>query len=298
MNKLDVVWREFRLWDARAVRADTRLKRARRGALFCALAGAACGALAGQLGLSEATPEASALPERLGMLSALLVGLAAWIGRELLDPESERRRTGARALAESIKREVHLVLMQVPPYDSDLASERLEEAVSRVRMKVGVADRAYTTTLPEGDESLPQVGTVEEYVTNRVEDQIDWHERKVALYAVQLDRWRRGRLVLSLLAMVLALGASEAAAFPLWVPVVTTFGGLLAAHMGALRLSSMIPSYEQTAFRLRYVLADWKDGKIASPVELVRRSESILADENATWLAAWPSTEDGGAAGA
>ncbi len=105
------------------------------------------------------------------------------------------------------------------------------------------------------------------------------------------------RLGLSLTAMVLGLGASEFAALPLWVPVVTTVGGLVAAHMGALRLSSMIPSYEQTAFRLRYVLADWKDGKVATAADLVRRCESILADENAVWLAAWPSSADGSPAG-
>ncbi len=86
MNKLDVVWREFRLWDARAIRADVRLRHARQGALVCALAGAALGAIAGQIGLSEPTPAASTLAERLGILSALLVGMASWIGRELLYP--------------------------------------------------------------------------------------------------------------------------------------------------------------------------------------------------------------------
>src|SRR4051794_27748778 len=113
-------WRKYRGWAARARAIRAELDRWRLLVLRLTVAGAILAPLASQLPVwFGSTDQIGLLARGLSALSAAAMALAAYSGRSILDPATERQWLRARALGECCKSECYRFAAGVPPYDSD-----------------------------------------------------------------------------------------------------------------------------------------------------------------------------------
>lgn len=142
--------------------------------------------------------------------------------------------------------------------------------------------------------------TVDEYVKNRVNDQIEKYYRpKGRENAVAAKKLHNLEFYLGLLAVVMGALASAATATGLkelsllgpWVAVVTTAGAAVTAHLAASRYDHQAMTYFGTADRLIGLRDEW----FANPnrqdpncvAKFVDDCEHAISTENEAWLAEW-----------
>jgi hypothetical protein len=235
----------------------------------------------------------------LGIMSAILIALSGYFGRELLTPEKETRWARARLLAEALKRECWRYLACVPPYDGGRAHEELRARVEELSRNRGLERPAVS---PREGSSPPTVASIEEYLDQRVVDQAAWYERTAAGQRAQRDRLKLYTFLLGAAAVALGVVGARLPGFLAFVPVVTTATAALVAWIQGNRIGATIPLYQETATQLRLQAAAWRDGTRerealseaqlrGAEVALVERCEEIMARENGAWRAEWLSEE-------
>src|SRR4051812_41179159 len=225
-------WRKYRGWAARARAIRAEIDRWRLLVLRLTVAGAALATLASQLpAWFGSTDRVGFIARVLSALSAVAMALAAYSGRSVLDPATERQWLHARALGESCKSECYRFAIAVPPYDGDEAGAKLLGKLQQLlasgadvpAMEVDEADAA--KGLPPYPLSVP------DYIAQRVRDQIDNFYRPRAAEnernAARYGRWGQG---LNAAAAVLgAVGAIWGGGYvEAWVAV----AGTIAAAVG------------------------------------------------------------------
>ena len=236
----------------------------------------------------------------MGLASAILVGLAAYYTKELLAPEQEKRWVRARSAAEAFKSETHLFLTLAPPYDTPDAAQKLMKRVEALTV-----DNVRTSAIsPEEKRKRLHQGppyTIDDYIKNRVQDQIDWYHDKADLNANNMARGRQISLGLGALAVVLgALGGlgnqlgqlGEAGVLGAWVAVITTMTTAIAAYVYANRFQYLSVSYQATGRRLETLLTNWRisgktDADKADRDQLILDCENVISVENSAWMAEW-----------
>lgn len=291
---MNVVWRQYRALALTARATKASQESARKWTLWLAFAGGGLSTLAGVSGAGV-----------LGVLAAILLAVAAYIGKELLSSTREDEWVRCRVLAEALKRDVYKALVQVSPYDGPTAGAALGARVKTLLQNSGLDLNAAVFSRAD-EKKLPEVSTVEDYVRERVRDQIDKfygpkaaeHEKRLRLYEVL-------SLVLGGAAAVMSAVGAKFNLVALWVPVVTTATAGLTTLVQAQRLQGLVPLYQQTKFQLDLALASWTDqanARAALPLErlgeltaeFVNRCEDIMSQENEAWRAEWESKEKKG----
>jgi len=275
-------WREYKRWARTSRMQKASQDQARNLTLVLGVVGAILGTLSSQLGANK-------LATSLSLASAVVIVMAAYLGRELLTPERETIWARCRMLAEALQREVWLALMRVPPYRDGEVSTAIKE---RTRQLIVGADLRQVPQADSGEEpDAPPVRGVDDYIRLRIEDQIQWYRSSADKHLRRLTRWRRISSWLGGVAILLGvLGArlSEAAA---WVPVIVSMSAAVLALVQAGRFQALTPLYQQTARQLELELAAWHDDEIAHTVELVLACEEIMSRENESWRTEWLSKE-------
>jgi hypothetical protein len=285
---LEDIWGQYRVWAVTARVWKAQLSSWRRFALTLSIAGALVGTLSSQ----PAIPLGSLwgpLPKALGILSAALLGLAAYFGKEVLSPGQEARWIRARAAAEGLKREAYLLLAQAPPYDGDIAPPSLQRARD-------VAEAVKDLT-PEGlgeekkREGMPAAPlSVDEYIRDRVKEQINGfyvpraeENRRIAKKIKNWSLW------LGALAVVLGFLGALWVGVPAFIAVITTITAALGAQLYAGRYEYLALTYLATARRLEELLTAWEmSGQTeAERGQLVVDCERAFAAENGGWMAEW-----------
>jgi hypothetical protein len=225
------------------------------------------------------------LPTALGVLSAIALGLAAYFGKEILNPEKERRWIRARSTAESLKAEAYLFLAGATPYDKaeavDLVFKRTEELIDTVK-------DLPTKTISEEDKGKglpPTALSVDQYIEMRVNDQIN---EFYVPRAIENERvTKRGRQIsLFLGALAVVLGGWTAA----WVAVITTVTVAIAAYLYAGRYQYLVISYQATARRLELLRSRWQasgmtDANADERNQFIHNCEEAISVENNAWMA-------------
>ncbi|MGB7817532.1 MAG: DUF4231 domain-containing protein [Ornithinibacter sp.] len=272
-------WTEQQVWSRTASRLKAVVDRGRLAGLLLAGATAV---------LATAATQVPGIPARiLTATAAVTAGVAAIINRRV-GSDRIREWTRARAASEGLKREVYSALAG----GSDYAVEDPTAVLARRTAEIGdnVTDlRRHALGIEPVDRPLPSVTGADDYVVVRVDDQV---ERFYRPRATAYDRRVRRLRLLGDALGVLAVGFSAVAAaflvaeLSLWVPVVTTLGVSLTAHLAAARYDPLVVTYLAAAQRLSRLGNDYLDGWLTGP-ELVDECEDVISAENQSWVARW-----------
>ncbi len=220
-----------------------------------------------------------------GLLSSAVIAVAGYLGRELLNPESETNWARCRMLSEALKRQAWLALMQVPPYNNSDAGEKLVRHAEALALTVKLSQ-----ILPskEEDTGFPDTNSMNDYIKLRLKEQLDWYWRKAGEMQRNQQIWQRITLGLGVLAILLSgLFGHFYPNLKAWVPVTTSASAAMMTFVQALRFQALIPVYQQTAEQLELVLAKWKDSVYPSRESMIQEAEEIMARENDSWHTEW-----------
>ncbi|MEU6238076.1 DUF4231 domain-containing protein [Kitasatospora sp. NPDC047058] len=291
---LKAAWRTFATYD----RLASRLRRAfqRFQALILAL-----GVFATLLALIDAEIGGRTLHWVVVVAPVTVSVLIAWTSRRA----SGQRWIALRSAAEDVKAEIYRHRALTCAYASERGRghtslqrrrqllESLGAIESRlVRTEAGTAPLSpYVGPLPpelygagRTDDGLSPL-TAERYVEIRVGDQIAYYYQRLR----QLDRLRTGLQALAITAggagtLLAAIGIDP------WIGFTGGLSTAALAGLGYLQADSTIIAYNRAAADLEVLRGDWEarrphERRGPNPVvELVRRTETILARERSGWV--------------
>lgn len=299
LGALDYIWEQYGIWNNTAVRLRGSLTFWRRLVLILGIVGAIAATLSTHPFITELVAGKAAwlsyVPRGLGILSAILLGLAAFFSQRVLSPKDEEQWVSARAAAEAFKREAFLLVAKAPPYDVD-ASTAPAEAISN---SLGAMER-FPPNSARGGEAPPVCPlTVDDYLKLRLKDQEDWYARRAGDHRKVLQRIRAFTFALGAVAVILSAISSDTTA-P-WVAVITTLTATLTAYLYAWRYQYMVVSYLATASKLSALRARWRTSRkteadTAERNQLILECEGILSAENKAWMTELNRRDETGAA--
>jgi hypothetical protein len=229
-----------------------------------------------------------------GVAGGALLGVAAFLTRELLGPEREGQWLRARAAAEAFKREGYLLAACAPPYDGPVTRALLERARG---ILAGVGDLEEEAVAEEKRlEGMPPCPlSAEGYVAGRLDDQIKFYRRRAGEHRVVVGRVRNLTVVLGVAAF--GLGALGGGAAGIWLIVITTATASLASYLYANRLQYLIGSYTAAARNLDALRAGWQtfgaEGDDAERGRFILDCEAVLSAESHSWIAERARKESG-----
>lgn len=280
---LDFIWSQYRIWDNASVKRRDSLTLWRRLVLALGIVGALAATLSTQPFITGLTTGGGWTSKGLGILSAILLGLAAFFSQKVMSPKDEEQWVRARGAAEAFKREAYLLAASAPPYDA---------GVSLGPAKAINASLEDLEPLPldpnEPAEAPPTYPmTVDDYIKSRVDQQTDWYNRRAGDHRGTLRLISGATFGLGALAVILGAISSDTTA-P-WVAVITTIIATLTAYLYAWRYQYMVVSYLATARRLTTRRADWKtsgktDADKPERNQFILECEGILGAENKAWI--------------
>ncbi len=278
---LDLVWRRHRQWSVLADAAKSRLDRWRLSNLLMLVAGALAGAVAAQTWLAAGGSTAFALT------AAVALAVAGFIQKNFLGPERTVSWTGARAASEALKAEVFRYLTRVTPYDSPDRAQVLQAQFEVVQGRVSEQLRTDAQAMQADNKAVPSIGTFAQYVSDRAQNQAEWHRNKIAEHVRQAKALRRWQLLATGLGVVLSAVAGVLPAWHLttWTAAATTIAAALGAHLAATGHQRIAAGYARTADQLDRVIAGISPEN-SSPDERARfvaDVERVLAAQNEGW---------------
>lgn len=290
---LAYIWGKYRIYANTSRLRKAELAAWRFRILIFSIAGALFGTTCQEtirLGLKTAETW-SWVPTLLGWLSAGSLGLAVYFGKEMANPDQERRWIRSHSTAEALKTEVYLFRSETPPYDTfdrpqvllDKADELFEtvEAVSVENLN----EEERRKNLPT--ESL----AVETYIEERVNDQINnFYRPRVEELNRKLKQNKTVGIFLGVGAVILGAIGSSTNWTAGWVAVISTVIASVAAYAYAGRYQYLIISYQATADKLERLCAQWRikgmtDANIEERNKFILDCEQIISIENNAWMA-------------
>ncbi len=305
-SALAYIWGKYRVYAATSRKLRSELSNWRFRVLALGITGAVLGTLCQEsirLGIDKAdhswlAPQLSWLaylfshtPTVLGVLSAIALALATFFGREIVNPEQERRWIRARSIAEALKAQAYLFLSSVPPYNNANKAELLltksEELLETVEElpTMNISDEKKKERLP------PITLTVDEYIHKRVNDQIEnfYHPRAIE-YTQKMKRNKSTGLILGVVATILGAIGSTTGWTAGWIAVISTITASITSYAYANRYQYLIISYQTTADQLERVRALWqvkgkKDADTKERNEFITQCEQVISIENSAWMA-------------
>jgi len=292
-SALKYIWGQYRTWDLTAQSLKNGVSRWRNIVFALSIGGAIFGTLAKQVDSWKIATWPAWVPPTLGVLGGVALGLAGYFTKELLSPGPEAKTVRARAAAEAFKSNAYLMATGAPPY---AAATTADELLAKSReIRAGVEDIAplAITTAQEAEGIPPAPMSVDDYVRDRVVQQIDeFYLAKVRTNAKKLAMGRRLSLILGALAVVLGIWSAKSASVAGWVAVIGAITAAIAARQYAERYQFLSVSYQATADRLKWLKTKWElDGNAQGGVDaqhaFVRACEDAISTENTAWMAEW-----------
>jgi len=266
--------------------------------LVLSIGGAVIGTLSQQLVVWNVASVSSWLVRGLGFVSAAALVLAAFFTKEIFSPDPEARAVRARAAAEAFKSQAYLLATGAPPYDAITTPEELFERPQKVQQAVeNLAPLTITETQKvERSPSVPM--SLDEYVKQRVDDQIEFYSRSADANTQKVAKTRRLSLILGALAAVLGIVATTYASVAGWVAVIGTITAAIAARQYAGRYQFLIVSYRAAAEKLEGLKARWEVKRKIQPgaaadQKFIQACEEAISTENSAWMAEWTKNPKG-----
>ena len=295
---LKYIWGQYRTWAVTARHYKNEVSRWRDIVLVLSIGGAVIGTLSQQLVVWNVASVSSWLVRGLGFVSAAALVLAAFFTKEIFSPDPEARAVRARAAAEAFKSQAYLLATGAPPYEAITTPEELFARPQRVQQAV---ENLAPLTITEAQkiERSPSVPmSMDEYVKQRVDDQIEFYSRSADANTQKVAKTRRLSVILGALAAVLGIVATTYASVAGWVAVIGTITAAIAARQYAGRYQFLIVSYRAAAEKLEGLKARWEvERKIqagaAADQKFIQACEQAISTENSAWMAEWTKNPKG-----
>ena len=295
-SALKYIWSQYRTWAITARAYKNKVSRWREIVLLLSIIGAIIGTLSQQLPAWGLIAQSSGWTRGLGLISGAALGLAAFFSKEIFSPDPETKAVRARAAAEAFKSQAYLLATGTPPYDAIATPEELFAKPEKVKKAVeNLAPLSITDE--QKIERLPSVPMpVEEYVKQRVDQQINFYSLHTSANAKKLATNRGLSLALGAVAVVLGVLATTYASVATWVAVISTITAAIAARQYAGRYQFMIISYQAAGERLEALKARWEierrmqTGR-ATDNNFILACEEAISAENSAWMAEWSHKE-------
>ncbi|HEX2268677.1 MAG TPA: DUF4231 domain-containing protein [Pyrinomonadaceae bacterium] len=294
---LKYIWGQYRTWDATSVALKSRMWRWRYIVLVLSIAGAILGTLSHQVDGWHISGVPAWLSGTLGVLSGIALGAASYLTKEVLSPGPESNAVRTRAAAEAFKREAYLLATGAPPYATATNADELLEKSEQIRAGVNNLSPLALTSAEEQQGVPPVEMSVDDYVKQRVVQQIDeYYLPQVRLNNQKLALGRKVSLGLGALAILLGFWSARSASVAGWVSVIGAITAAIAAYQYAGRYQFLNVSYQATADRLNWLKTKWEiDGKRQPGDDakhaFILASEDAIATENSAWMAEWTSKQ-------
>jgi hypothetical protein len=286
----DTAWQKHRRWSVAADSIKRSIGIWRTVVLILGIFGAFLETLSTQV-------PAGMAQQICAWVGAACLGVIPVLVHRLLPLEKTRAWVRARSASEGLKSEVYAFSARAAPYDGnpDDAKKALEDRAEEVEESVKDLLRYLARDVAPGDKP-PVILTPEDYIEQRVQEQIrGFYRPKARTYARKAGFLRSVEICLAVVAAVLAAASGvwgDTVEIGVWVAVVTTIAGAIAAHITASRYDYLVTSYLATARRLEDLGMRWAgSGKKETPSpewsELVRQCEEAISVENQSWMAKW-----------
>lgn len=278
-SNLDYAWQKQQIWSKTADRLKKRIELGRATALWLGIIAAVLAVVAVQIGDAAA-----------GRWVGLAAGAAAALipfAQRLAGKDPVEDWTRARSASEGLKTEVYSYLGGGSTYARDDRDEQLGREARAIVEAVGDLLRE-TGGIHLGNKDLPGVTDVETYITERVDDQIDWYAKKAFGYEGTARKLRMAGNALAAIAAFLGVVVAvlDQPSIAAWVPVVTTVGSSLLAHIAASRYDHLVIEYLRTAQRLENLRNSRVDTGMSNAA-FVDACEAAISVENQAWMARW-----------
>lgn len=290
------IWDRARGWGALSGKLKRRVEWSNRTAVTLGVTGAVLGTAAGTANAASqgADPAFLGIPtDNLALLSAVAIGMAAYIGRQLLTPGREAEWMKLRMLAEALTRATWKRVMEVAPFDGGDADRVLLETANQLEH---AAAPGKIQPKPPGGRPPPGPRSIKQYLEKRVTDQIDFYTTRSGDAERVTSRVGYLTFLLGLAAVLFGLFGVRYPALPIWVATLTTLSAAVVALFRSDRLSSIGPVYQATARHLTGLRGLWhvaeknraglSDSEVrALETEFVLACEQGMAQENESWRA-------------
>lgn len=276
-----LLWQRYRMWAVTSRTLKEKNASWKRRVLLLTIIGTAFATLgphAGQASLQRALP----------LIGAGALAVATFLGKELLAATHEQRWVKARAAAEALKSEACKYLVQVTPYEGSDKPVKLKARLDQLNSAIdGQPDDVPEEETLRGMPATPW--TIDEYVKQRVDDQIAYYKARAKDHADAMKKGRTGSLSLGCVAVLLGAvtgatpeGATLAAAV---LGLVTTVGAAIGAHFQAGHYEALSQKYRETANSLATLEAEFlASGGAADTASFVNAAETVMQAEHAAWL--------------
>jgi len=275
-------------WSKTAGALKKRFERRRNLALGLSLGGA--------LLASMATQFDGQTRFLLAMVSAAMFGVVGILKRPSRGDAGAQPWVRARLVSESLKRLAYTYAAHGKGY-SDPAKR--DAALFAAMAEVAAESRPH---LPDylGDHpgSTPRAElTRDEYLKQRVDDQVKYYESNATTCKSLADKWRAWEfgLAVATAAFTVVAGAiskqlppaGSGADLAAFAAVLTTISGAIVAHIEASKFDFLVTTYRATALRLRdakLALGPAADVDAAAWAKFVGQCEQQIAVENGSWV--------------
>lgn len=292
-SALKYIWGQYQAWDSTSVALKSKMWRWRYIVLVMSIVGAILGTLSQQIDGWQISGSPTWLSATLGVLSGVALGAASYFTKELLSPGPESDAVRTRAAAEALKREAYLLATGAPPYATATSADELLQKAQQIRAGVNTISPLAITSEQE-QQDVPAAGmSVDDYVNQRVVQQIDqYYLLQVRLNTQKLALGRRVSLALGALAILLGFWSAKSTSVAGWVAVIGAVTAAIAAYQYAGRYQFLNVSYQATADRLNWLKTKWEIDGRRQPGDdakhsFILASEDAIATENSAWMAEW-----------
>jgi SMODS and SLOG-associating 2TM effector domain 1 len=292
-SALKYIWGQYRTWDSTAVALKSKMWRWRYIVLVLSIVGASLGTLSQQVSGWRVAEIPTWLSGTLGVLSGVALGAASYLTKEVLSSGPETNAVRTRAAAEAFKREAYLLATGAPPYATATNADQLLEKAQQIRAGVNNVSPLAVTSEQEQQGAPPAGMSVDDYVRQRVVQQIDeYYLPQVRLNTQKQALGRKVSLGLGALAILLGFWSAKSASVAGWVAVIGAITAAIAAYQYAGRYQFLNLSYQATADRLDWLKTKWEIDGRRQPGDdakhaFIIAAEDAIATENSAWMAEW-----------
>lgn len=289
-----LVWEHYRRWAYLSRKTKRELNIWRSVILILIVLGTLLGVFAQYF--ANETPGIRGVLSLRDMLvgsGGISLALAAFFSREILRSNRERSWIMARSIAEGLKSQVFKFATRTPPYNGTDGQQRLKEEAEKL---IASGQGLWLPPLSNQEKlfEIPDTPmSIRDYIERRVDKQIHGYYQPNAIRCqrvvsiVEKIGWVLGAIgvIIGVLGTVFpSIGISG------WLAVIGTLSASLGAFFYGGRYQYLTLSYQTTADRLKWLLADWHrlepiDQTLKAGHKLVIALEITISAENRTWLA-------------
>jgi hypothetical protein len=247
--------------------------------LLLLVLGALAGALAAQTWLAYGTATGFAI------VATAALALAGFIQAKALNAAQTARWTQSRAASEALKAEVYRYLIRVWPYAGVDRAQALLAQLDLVQARAKLVDQQ---TRSADDQPAPSVRSFEEYLTERAQDQANWHRMKSDGHRRKARTLRIWQLVATGIGVILSAITGFVPAWRLstWTAAATTIAAALGAHLAATQHQRIAATYAATADQLERLIADIDPDAVTpeQQAQFVADVERVLVAQKEGWI--------------